>query len=1178
MKSIFTYPNNAGTEYIDPNYVGDATSGFYKRVDDLRTGSYKAWQGITPPATTNQLMNTVSKFKSAFEESWGEVTFYQMWEEPMVTVQTELIESSISDATVGSLVDVTINFSGNHGFYEDQLMLLSGFDGSLAELNGQEFYVNKIDADTIKLTKTTGGDPIQLFQGFSGDITSIQNASASTGQSIINITMTAGTINNGDSVTFANVDGSWASLLNGNTFYAEVLGATQIRLHDNALLNNEISIYDLANGFITSSVAGSPVVFNHSGIPFTEDMLVNVGSFDGTFGDRYNGQNLYIQNYTGTTFNLSTDAAGTNLIDLPSSINGIDLQSVSLNSDNTVDVQLSHDTFTYLDGSQLVYNDDFDTNPSQSIVVSSSPYAPVGVRGADGLSYDGSRSAMFWHEQDGSTMNHKLKIYVNDGNDNWSEEFSETTLSVSGEGTPTGASAQIEFSPSGDTMVLMYSIIYAGVSHRNYEIYTRSGSTWTNIQTIAHELDYQVNYHRNMSMSDDTYNLLLKLNDGLFASPDPGLFTLYTRPNKSSTFSATTFTATKYSGVISGDGNTIAFANSNNTSIDIHVYNSGWNATPDYTITDGATTNFGWGIDLNYDGDRLVLTDGNPVASVQVYDFTGSAWVYHSTTLNGVYKVDMQSAAWVRITSNNEYISAYGTRAWLDTNGNYNYPVEFANTTNWIDENGHGIAESINATAELDFFTITEQQFSAYDYLTSNVVYLKLLQNFGTYSTYQLYSDSGLTAPETWQGNVAIPANTYSATATANITNIPYVNSTTGYVIEIDQTGPNYTAIDFPVATTTGDFWQGGLVLGAHVVGILGDPTIPSTTGTLTISTSETARYRLVGGAPFVASGGNTTFMQRTGESTYVPNPAVHTSYAISPYGYTNFEVWPSAFTIYADTNGYITGTDPVNSEFPGQINADDGILLQFYTVADTYVAPTYTLAEQQDFWDMDTEWDTQGFDTAKEWPHQAAGNVTPKTAKLIYNQPSSVTASQNGTKYVRSLGFQKWELEVEYPPLTEEEFKLLHVTAQNARGQYTPFYFINRDASGNPLVLDYHKAGIQTTARVKDTTAIGDREILLEGYPSFQTGAITKGELMVTAQEANGNITTMMTDVNSNAYGEARVKIPYALGNITSSGDTVFFEPYHFVVTLSEDAFEYDIDTFGFYYVKVRFNLDEWK
>ena len=62
MRSIFTYPNNLSTYYIDPNYIGDDTTGFQGRIKDLiddAIGGEYDWFGTAPaqglPATLTEL-------------------------------------------------------------------------------------------------------------------------------------------------------------------------------------------------------------------------------------------------------------------------------------------------------------------------------------------------------------------------------------------------------------------------------------------------------------------------------------------------------------------------------------------------------------------------------------------------------------------------------------------------------------------------------------------------------------------------------------------------------------------------------------------------------------------------------------------------------------------------------------------------------------------------------------------------------------------------------------------------------------------------------------------------------------------------------------------------------------------------------------------------------------------
>ena len=140
MKAIFTYPSNSGTSFIDPNYIGDDTVGFQKRIKELVDGTYKTWAAPIPSDTVSNIMSELSKYNEAtwFETS-GNNSIYNFWENPLYTGITELISENISSATATHTVTSNVEFASNHGLYDSQLMTLSGFDGSWSALNGNDY-------------------------------------------------------------------------------------------------------------------------------------------------------------------------------------------------------------------------------------------------------------------------------------------------------------------------------------------------------------------------------------------------------------------------------------------------------------------------------------------------------------------------------------------------------------------------------------------------------------------------------------------------------------------------------------------------------------------------------------------------------------------------------------------------------------------------------------------------------------------------------------------------------------------------------------------------------------------------------------------------------------------------------------------------------------------------------
>lgn len=282
-------------------------------------------------------------------------------------------------------------------------------------------------------------------------------------------------------------------------------------------------------------------------------------------------------------------------------------------------------------------------------------------------------------------------------------------------------------------------------------------------------------------------------------------------------------------------------------------------------------------------------------------------------------------------------------------------------------------------------------------------------------------------------------------------------------------------------------------------------------------------------------------------------------------------EFMPLDSMIQLDSSGRLSGFDLTER---GTFKGPQPRRIIIQSRDNLYVAPGITPAQQQDIWDTADEWTDTGFDGSKEWPR----HVSPASARMEYRQPSSVTRSQAGTKYVRNSGYTRWSLEVNYPPMREESFRQFHTVAQQARGQYIPFYFVNRDSQNQPLLFNYRDASNNITApRVRTATAPGDTLLLLEGFSSGDSGAATAGELII-GGGTNGNIRTVVNTVDANQYGEARIRLAYPMRFGLFAGSQIYFNPYHFVVTLAESGFEYTVDTAGFYYLTVKFDFDEFK
>ena len=247
---------------------------------------------------------------------------------------------------------------------------------------------------------------------------------------------------------------------------------------------------------------------------------------------------------------------------------------------------------------------------------------------------------------------------------------------------------------------------------------------------------------------------------------------------------------------------------------------------------------------------------------------------------------------------------------------------------------------------------------------------------------------------------------------------------------------------------------------------------------------------------------------------------------------------------------------------------------------ADEYVAPaTYA----PDDFDTDDEWDTDGFDNRKNWPT----HITPNGINITQTIPSSTTLSQNGTKYVRSSGVIKHQLEVSYPPMVYDDFRQFEAVHQAARGQATPFFFIIKQG-GSSLTsnliwqrTDTANSNLNTLQlRLRQDITAGTKTFLLEGFRASDTNCFIRGECLIVPSSSsnNGSIRHVINDnVTSNKYGEAKIR--FAVGmNITAAGKSFYKNPFSLRVTMSEDALEYEVGTDGLYRFTCRFDLDEFK
>lgn len=322
---------------------------------------------------------------------------------------------------------------------------------------------------------------------------------------------------------------------------------------------------------------------------------------------------------------------------------------------------------------------------------------------------------------------------------------------------------------------------------------------------------------------------------------------------------------------------------------------------------------------------------------------------------------------------------------------------------------------------------------------------------------------------------------------------------------------------------------------------------------------------------------GNRTYMYRTGASTYVPGIKFNNEWYLEgdslATAKTGEESMPAGSIVTLDSSGYITGftIGSENSDDLGRFADGDTRLFTFSKLADTYTPPALSPAELEDVWDTADEWTNASYNASKEWPTV----VAPRKVAVNLLQPSSVTIGQSGIKYVRNADYSKLSLDVEYPPMTREQFEPFFGIANAARGQTIPFYF-NLVYGGNYILFGPARP-YTGNLRIKEPAAVGARVLTIEGFDSNYSTAIAQGE-MLEIEGRNGYLNVAISETDSNIYGEAKFRLAYPIITNLATGYRIIKRPTHAVVTFNSNDFNYTQDVDGYYRLSVTLYLDEWK
>jgi hypothetical protein len=1219
MKSIFTYPSNLATNFIDPNYLGDATSGFYKRTDDLMKGNYKAYgSGINPidystdPNRVDLTIEKMSAYHNALQESWDENTMYQFWNQPLIEARIDRIEIPLTSAdNVLDPTPITFTVPATPAIIDGELLDCSNFDSTLISLNGNSYYAKVISSTEIQLSVNSG-----LTQLLNYRVGTIDNVTSVTGGSSLSwdpaVFTSNGYVSNGE-VFLSEFDGTmskyndesfYLSAIDSNTFNLswDQAGTDLLKMQFRTGYQLENLIIDADTGTIPASAADAllygrtwdtdfRIEARRYG-PTTLDSTIPKGanvSPDGT-------TDLYLRPRT-----VSQETPGTyNNYYIPTVSR--DAQIVVYQSDTAQDKLLEwtgdqyevSTSFTWPQPSVTPQRNYHGTDPSgrffwvddttsqpgrfRSKVYDLQNAVSVQTLVADpGITGDPTNAATTSTPNDGITDKFVLQWVQGDiqgnslgynaflGDPGHTNSSDGRIFVIHGDDTVTPGTIQ----PTVASIITNPQPNTTGARFGDH-IAVSGQDANGRVRIMATNLADKHQYGSNPAVP--VYHEYFEINFNATGNPTvTHLNTLTQNLNVANPVSMNwygiRYPDSAIKPKISKSG--LIYAIGGAHGIQIHRYANGtWSTNNNNFIFTNFTANFV----LSEDGNRIISADQFQTIQTWEYDSTTDTWS----------QVDIDD------TSDNQFLGLSNnmTPSTVGANG-YGPRVEFGAATlpqatssvfysvsNSPARKGYVFARQNLVQWEFNTGTLSDSSIIGKCENTPNVIQWALTNSQNQPSTGPAFPDASIlpTATATeyeirsdlmLQNKISISRFLTPMQLTNGLTMAPYArsefnigdgtpspnsvleNSTTGKITDI-AADPEDILVEVPAVVTNGDF---------------------------KVSLSEPLPYDFEEVRMYLS--GNQKYQKRTDASTY--ENAAFVKDTIWRPGATSKQPIGSNFgnfTITQDASGYITGITADNP--PTQRFASSDIaLLQIGTEADTYVPPRQTIAEQQDNFDTADEWTSAEFNTRKVWPT----NVTPATAEINYNSPTITNNSQSGIKYTRSVGHTKWTLDVTYPPMKSEDFKEFHAISQAAQGQSIPFYFVLQNKDGNSILWKTSYTDATTTSpRVLSQANAGDSTLLLEGFPSFRNKAMTIGEVFIDGNNENGNLHTSINQADANAYGEAKVRVPYPLRGGQPAGQFIYKNPYHVVVTLADDNFTYSVDQNGYYYVSVAFDLDGWK
>jgi len=282
----------------------------------------------------------------------------------------------------------------------------------------------------------------------------------------------------------------------------------------------------------------------------------------------------------------------------------------------------------------------------------------------------------------------------------------------------------------------------------------------------------------------------------------------------------------------------------------------------------------------------------------------------------------------------------------------------------------------------------------------------------------------------------------------------------------------------------------------------------------------------------------------------------------------------------------YSIGDISFNTAYPGKFSAGNELAIVFASVPDVGAPAGSVVDIENGLFNTHDAWTDASASIEKVWPT----TIRPNSALMRIEQPTRVTTSQNQQRYTRSSGNIRYAIELTYPPMTKKEFSEYRAAIEAMQGQWNtchlPLSIVLTDEDQvNGMCNLYNDVNPGETTGVLPA---GSTVLSIEGLVPNSDTAIIKGQFISlnsidniggtsTDGFPNGGMCVALHDSPSNSWGETKVRISHPSRAAIWAYADVNLQPDNIVVSLNSDTTEYNVNTAGYYSLKVSFICVGW-